>query len=150
MWHDRNGDCCALAGVGKCKCLGMFAWSTTLKYIVRKQYICKSRAFVNEFMLCMFPASLVVFCVTLTTLLRVLGRSNSYLTVCPCHEHGVSSPMLCTVVTAYIILHIETVSTTLSSFVIASPRLNSRNGDCGALAGVESASVWACLRGRPR
>ena len=41
----------------------MFAWSTTLKYIVRKQYICKSRAFVNECMLCMFPACAVTFLV---------------------------------------------------------------------------------------
>ena len=61
MWHGRNGDCCALAGVGKCKWLGMFAWSATLKYIVksniyvnRKHYVC---------MLCMFPACAVTFLV---------------------------------------------------------------------------------------
>ena len=85
----------------------------------------------------MFPGSLVVFCVRLTSVLRVLGRSNSSLIMRPCHEEGVSSPMSGTVVAVYIILHIEIQNTASRSFVMASFTQNGPNGQWSALAIVE-------------
>ena len=85
----------------------------------------------------MFPGSLIVFCVRLTSVLRVRNSSNSSLIMRPCHEDGVSSPMSGTVVAAYIMLHIELQNTASGSFVMGSFTQNGPNGQWSALARVE-------------
>ena len=99
----------------------------------KKQYKCNSKAFVNVRTVCMFTASLVVECISLPSALGALGRSVSYLIVRPCDEDGVWSPISGTVLTAYIILHIEIPSSAFPSFVMAPSR---RNGPQWPLEGI--------------